>query len=234
MIRTFRLLCSPAPRWRRRSSPPRAAANAPAPRLRPSRRPSPFRPRRSRASPSIASCASPARSPPTSRPTSPPKPPAASSARRSSAARASPRARSSIRISATEADASLREADANAAQLEARLGLAAASRSIRVERARRPEREGVARLGGGGLQPHQGAARSEGRLAGRVRPAADAGRRPRGSSTRRRRTARSSRSARCRPRAPASISRASPPPTRSSARRSPASSPSASSAPATT
>ena len=30
-----------------------------------------------------------------------------------------------IRISATEADASLREADANAAQLEARLGLAA-------------------------------------------------------------------------------------------------------------
>ena len=48
-----------------------------------------------------------------------------SSARRSSAARASRRARCSIRISATEADASLREADANAAQLEARLGLGA-------------------------------------------------------------------------------------------------------------
>ena len=66
------------------------------------------------------------------------------------------------------------------------------------------EREGVARLGRGGVQPHQVAARSEGRLAERVRPAADAGRGGAPAVPGRAERRRSSRTARSRPRARAS------------------------------
>ena len=105
---------------------------------------------------------------------------------------------------ATETSAQLQEADANAAQIEARLGLVGRAAVRSDARARRDEREGVARLGRGGVQPHQVAARSEGRVAERVRSAAHAGRGGAAAVPDGAERARSSRTARCRRRARAS------------------------------
>ena len=66
---------------------------------------------------------------PTNRPKSAPSSPAASPRRRSNAARACPAGALLVRISASETSAQLLEAEANAGQIEARLGLAPGSRS---------------------------------------------------------------------------------------------------------
>ena len=123
--------------------------------------------------------------------------------------------------------AQLQEAEANAAQIAARLGLAPEQPFDREARAGRHERQGVARLGGSGVRADAVAARPEGGVAERIRPAPHAGRGrppavPDGARTRR-----SSRTARCRRRAPASRWRARRWQTPRCARRSPASSPSA-------
>ena len=78
-----------------------------------------------------------------------------------------------VRISPSETSAQLQEADANAAQIEARLGLVARSAVRSLARAGRDERQGIARVRRGGVQPHAVAGRPEGDLAERVRSAAD-------------------------------------------------------------
>ena len=132
------------------------------------------------------------------------------------------RAPSSIRLSPTETDAQLKEAEANAAQIEARLGLTPESRLRRQRGARSAEREG------GATSWRRASSRASSRCSisasSRSRSSTSAARRwkRRASSSRRRRTARRSSTSRCRRRAPASRSRARRSPTRSSARRSPA------------
>ena len=103
--------------------------------------------RRSRAARSIASFALRDRCSRTSRPKSAPNPADASSRPRSNAAAASTPARSWSRISAAEAAAQLQEAEANAAQIEARLGLTA---GVNFDPMRVPdvhERQGIAGSG---------------------------------------------------------------------------------------
>ena len=80
-----------------------------------------------------------------------------------------------ISLAPLEAQASATDAEANVAQLEARLALQP-GQPFDVEQV--PEvrdGEGGARPGRGRLQPHQEPARSEGRVAGRVRSAAQPG-----------------------------------------------------------
>ena len=76
-----------------------------------------------------------------------------------------------MRISPTETSAQLLEAEANAAQIEARLGLADGQPFDPKRVPDVHEREGGARSRRSGVRAHRVAARSEGRLAERVRPA---------------------------------------------------------------
>ena len=98
------------------------------------------------------------------------------SRRRSSAARASQQGALLARISATETSAQLQEAEANAAQIEARLGLAAGQPFDPMRVPDVMNAKASLDLRRGGVQPHPLAARSEGRLAERVRSAPHAGR----------------------------------------------------------
>ncbi len=139
-----------------------------------------------------------------------------------------------IRLSPIETDAQLKEADANAAQIEARLGMTADGAFDVNAVPEVAEREGGVRPRAKRVRPHPVAARPARRLAVGVRPAEDAdGSRapavPRPPGTRPR-----SSSSRSGPRRRGSRWRARRSPTRSCARRSPASSTSAWSRSATT
>ena len=79
-----------------------------------------------------------------------------------------------VRISSTETDAQLKEAEANAAQIEARLGITPGTAVRRERGPRSPEREIGLRARAERVRAHQVAARSARRLAVGVRPAADA------------------------------------------------------------
>ena len=112
--------------------------------------------------------------------------------RRSSGAAAWRRARRSSRWRRSRRRPRATDAEANVAQLEARLALRARRALRRRAGAGSGDGQGLARPGRSGVRPDQEPARSEGRVAGRVRPAAQAGRRRRATSTARRATRRSS------------------------------------------
>ena len=123
------------------------------------------------------------------------------------------RAPSSIRISSTETDAQLKEAEANAAQLEARLGITGGGGVRRQRGSRGAEREGALRSRA--ERSSRASSRCSISASCRSRNTTSAGprRKRRASSTRRRRTARRSSIRCCRRRARASRSRARPSPT---------------------